>query len=108
MLSECYRLRGYQERVALISFIPVFPATAIEYFKRAFEHGHWRAPYMLALAHEAGAGVEPNCTAALKYMRAFFTDRSAWGDQLTAAVKLLDKGGSAERDGEGRQRRGWS
>ncbi|KAG2449087.1 hypothetical protein HYH02_005836 [Chlamydomonas schloesseri] len=71
---------------------PVNQSLAIEYFKRAYEHGHWRAPYMLALAHEAGAGVEPNCTAALKYMRAFFTDRSAWGDQLTAAVKLLDKG----------------
>ncbi|GIL59419.1 hypothetical protein Vafri_14097 [Volvox africanus] len=71
---------------------PVNQTLALDLFKRALELGHWRAPYMMALAYEAGAGVEANCSRAMQYLRLLFADRSTWGKQLTAAVRLLDSG----------------
>lgn len=68
------------------------PLAGVELFTRAHEHGHWRAPYMLALAYDAGQGVPANCTKAMSYMRIFFSERSTWGDTMTAAVKQLDAG----------------
>lgn len=71
----------------------------MELFERSALLGHWRAPYMLALAYDAGAGVLPNCTRAAAHLRTFFTERGTWGDQLTAAVKALDAGEQAGRAG---------
>ncbi|GIL89216.1 hypothetical protein Vretifemale_17068 [Volvox reticuliferus] len=71
---------------------PVNQTLAMDLFKRALELGHWRAPYMLALAYEVGAGAEANCSRAMQYLRLLFADRSTWGKQLTAAVRLLDSG----------------
>ncbi|GLI60273.1 hypothetical protein VaNZ11_002364 [Volvox africanus] len=71
---------------------PINQTLAMDLFKRALELGHWRAPYMMALAYEAGTGVEANCSRAMQYLRLLFADRSTWGKQLTAAVRLLDSG----------------
>ena len=65
---------------------------AVELFERAVLHGHWRAPYQLAVAYADGLGVDANCTKAAELFRAFFSERSRWGDQLVQAVEMLDDG----------------
>lgn len=48
----------------------------------------------LALAHEGGWGVEPDCPGAARYLRAVLQERSALGARVEEAVAALDSGGA--------------
>ncbi|DBA85906.1 TPA: hypothetical protein ACH3X1_005450 [Trebouxia sp. C0004] len=58
----------------------------------AHDAGHWRAPHALAIAHQRGLGVQPNCTAAKEYIQTFIRERSSWSEQMDEALLAVDAG----------------
>lgn len=65
---------------------------AYGYYLDAHDVGHWRAPYALAVAHQAGLGVTPNCSRAWHYLQIFIKERSSWTDQNEMAMLAVDAG----------------
>ena len=65
---------------------------AHELFLEAHAAGQWRAPHALALIHQRGLGVKPNCTAAKEYIQIFIKERSSWADDMDEAVLAIDQG----------------
>ena len=67
---------------------------ALEAFEQAHEVGHYKAPQSLALAHIEGQGTIRNCTAGLRYLRIFVSERAQWSEELDDAVDALERGES--------------
>ena len=65
---------------------------AHEHYLDAHDAGYWRAPHALAIAHQRGLGVRPNCTAAQEYIQTFIKERSSWSDQMDEALLAVDAG----------------
>lgn len=65
---------------------------AHKHYLDAHDAGHWRAPHALAIAHQRGLGVRPNCTAAKEYIQTFIKERSSWSDQMDEALLAVDAG----------------
>jgi len=65
---------------------------AHEHYLDAHDAGHWRAPHALAIAHQRGLGVRPNCTAAKEYIQTFIKERSSWSDQMDEALLAVNAG----------------
>ena len=72
--------------------VPQNHSLAHEHYLDAHDAGHWRAPHALALVHQRGWGVPPNCTKAQYYMQTFIKERSSWSDQMDEAVLAVDAG----------------
>lgn len=65
---------------------------AHDHYLDAHDAGQWRAPYALAMTHQQGWGVQPNCSKAQRYIQTFIKERSPWTDQMDEAVLALDAG----------------
>lgn len=65
---------------------------AHEHYLDAHDAGHWRAPHSLAMTHQQGWGVQPNCSKAQHYIQTFIKERSNWSEQMDEAVLALDAG----------------
>ena len=65
---------------------------AHEHYLDAHDAGQWRAPHALAITHQQGWGVQPNCSKAQRYIQTFLKERSPWTDQMDEAVLAVDAG----------------
>ena len=65
---------------------------AYDYYLEAHDMGHWRAPYALAVAQQAGLGVAANCSTAWQYFQIFIKERSSWTEQMELALLAVDTG----------------
>lgn len=65
---------------------------AYDYYLEAHDMGHWRAPYALAVSHQAGLGVPANCSTAWHYFQIFIKERSSWTEQMELALLAVDAG----------------
>ena len=65
---------------------------AIGYYLDAHDAGHWRAPYALGVAYQAGLGVKVNCRTAWQYFQIFIKERSSWTEQMEMAMLAIDAG----------------
>ena len=65
---------------------------AHEHYLDAHDAGQWRAPHALAITHQQGWGVQPNCSRAQRYIQTFIKERSSWTTQMDEAVLAVDAG----------------
>ena len=65
---------------------------AHDHYLDAHDAGQWRAPHALAMTHQQGWGVQPNCSKAQRYIQTFIKERSSWTYQMDEAVLALDAG----------------
>lgn len=68
-------------------------ARALHHYERAYDAGHWRAPYAMALLLEQGDPYAPeqapDCDAAQRLLWQFIAERSPWNKQLAAALRCV-------------------
>lgn len=72
--------------------VPTNHTLAHEHYLNAHDAGHWQAPHSLAMTHQLGWGVQPNCSKAQHYIQTFIKERSPWSDQMDEALLALDAG----------------
>jgi TPR repeat protein len=54
------------------------PEKAVACYEAASAAGHWKAPHVLAVAHQTGSGTPRNCTRAAQLLRVFVEERLGW------------------------------
>ncbi|BDA45006.1 Protein sel-1 homolog 1 [Coccomyxa sp. Obi] len=91
--DACYYLGSlYGGLYGGVAFDRINLTLSEEKYQCAYTGNHYKAPYMLALIHEAGLGVPQNCTKAARYMRVVLAERSDWSANIQTAVKAHDEG----------------
>lgn len=65
---------------------------AVKSYEAASQAGHWRAPHVLAVAHQTGKGTPRNCTRAAQLFQVFIEERLQWTRDQEEAMHVLDGG----------------